>query len=145
MTTTTRTRKKSSPKKPAAAKGAKPAAKAPTDPTLTDLAEGYLQHMEAEGRSEATCFSYRMELRLALGALGEKTKLASLTAKRVGAFFESDAVMKTRAGKPKNPRSYSKTRRVLRLALTWAKDQGWIEAVPVPETKKSAPRPAKKA
>ena len=37
--------------------------------------------------------------------------------------------------KPKAKPSIDKTRRVLRLALCWAVEQGWLEKAPLPETK----------
>jgi hypothetical protein len=40
-----------------------------------------------------------------------------------------------KSGKPKAKPSVDKTRRVLRLALVWAVEQGWIEKAPLPEVK----------
>ena len=80
----------------------------------------------------------RMDLRVALKALGEKTKLGNLTPKKVGDYFESDAVVKSRSGKPKNERTIAKTRRVLRMALEWAEKKGFVDKAPIPAKIKSA-------
>ena len=61
--------------------------------------------------------------------------LASLTQRKVKAFFESDAVVKTRGGRAKARPSIDKTRRVLRLCLVWAAEQKLIAEAPIPETK----------
>ena len=59
--------------------------------------------------------------------------VAKLTEQKVTAFFESDIVTKTRTGKPKARPTIAKTRRVLRMTLTWAHEHKLIATVPVPE------------
>jgi hypothetical protein len=73
-----------------------------------------------------------MELKLALRELGETTPLADLTSEKVGGFFASAAVTKTRHGKHKAKATIDKTRRVLRLALVWAQDEKLVEVAPIP-------------
>jgi hypothetical protein len=106
--------------------------------TLADLAAGYLAHMEEVGKSDGTISSYRMELKTAAAELGEETPIADLTPGRVQTFFDSVRVTKLRSGRAKAKPSIDKTRRVLRLALTWAVEAGLIEKAPLPE-----PVPAK--
>lgn len=98
--------------------GKRKAANAET--TLDALAEGYLAHLEASGKSNGTVFSYRLELVVALDELGAETKLAELTPERVLAYFVSGRVTKTRTGVDKARVSVLKTQRVLRQALVWA-------------------------
>lgn len=100
--------------------------------TLSDVAEGYLESLQADG-SETTIASYRAELKRAAAALGSDTVVADLTARRVSNYFESDAVTKKKNGKDKGPLTVDKTRRVLRLALCWAVQEGLIEKAPLPE------------
>ena len=114
--------------------GKKISAKPQAAPTLSQLAQGYIQDLEKAGKSHGTIFSYGMELKIAMGALGAKTPIASLTPEKVEAFFKSNAVTKTRTGKPKARPSIDKTRRVLRQALVWAAETGLIDKAPVPET-----------
>jgi len=107
-------------------------APATAGPTLHDVAEGYLAAIEKDEAGPGTLSSYRMELKLAMRELGKTTPLAEITTKRVLAYFESDAVMKTKTGKPKAQPTWAKSRRVLRLALFWAQDAGLCEVAPVP-------------
>ncbi len=111
--------------------GKRKAANAET--TLAEMAEGYLAHLEASGKSNGTLFSYRLELAVALDELGAETKLAELTSERVLAFFASDRVNKTRTGVLKARVSVLKTQRVLRQALVWAAERGLVEKAPLPE------------
>ena len=105
--------------------------------TLGELAERYLKHMEDEGKSHGTCFSYNIELKTACKSLGAETLISSLTADDVRRYFDSAAVMKLKSGKPKAIPSYLKTQRVLRLALCWAEERRWIEKAPIPESGES--------
>jgi hypothetical protein len=107
--------------------------KTKTDATLADLAERYLAHMEKEGKSNGTCFSYKLELMTALNELGADTKLADLTPEKVALYFGSERVNKKRNGKGKSPLSIAKTQRVLRLALVWAEGAKLIAKAPLPE------------
>ncbi len=104
-----------------------------TTPTLLDLSEKFIQHLEKIGKSPGTCFSYAMDLKLALAELGEKTRLNSLTLPKVQAFFECDRTTKTKGGLPKAEVTIKKTMRVLRFALEWAVEKGWIESAPLPD------------
>ena len=119
------------PKKP---KGKKKASKLSGDATLADVSAAYLAHMEDEGKSNGTIASYGMELKTAMGELGEETRVADLTPERVGEFYTSKKVTKLRSGKNKSQLSIDKTRRVLRLALVWAAERGIIGKAPLPET-----------
>ncbi len=109
-------------------------------PTLNDVAAGYLGWLDKEGAGTGTISSYGAELKLAMRELGEQTPIAQLTADRVGEYFESAPVTLTRSGKRKAKPTIDKSRRVLRLALMWAKEEGLIKVAPLPE---SATKPAK--
>lgn len=102
-------------------------------PTMAEFAEAYLKHLEAVGKSRSTVFSYSIDLGLAVRELGAETRLKSLTAKKVGAFFESYAVTTTRTGRDKAKPTVDKTRRILRLALTWGAETGLIPGAPLPD------------
>ena len=93
--------------------------------TLGELVEAYLKHL-SKSRSAGTVFSYSIEARAACRWFGEDTKLEAVTPERVAAYFESDAVTKTRTGKPKAKVTVDKTRRILRLALAWGEELGGL-------------------
>ena len=103
-------------------------------PTLSDAASKYLVWLDNDGAGLGTLSSYRGELQLAMREIGEDTLLSELTVERVQEFFDSDAVMLTRSGKPKAKPTFDKTRRVLRLALVWAANEKLIESAPIPAT-----------
>ena len=48
-------------------------------------------------------------------------------------FSLSRAALASRRAQEKMVRSISKTQRVLRMALVWAQEKGWIEKAPLPE------------
>ncbi len=111
----------------------KNAAKPKVELTLAALAEGYLHALEDSGAGNGTIASYGMELKTAVRELGSETPVSTLTDDRVAEYFKSDAVMKTRNGKPKAPPTFLKTQRVLRQALVWAATEKLIERAPIPE------------
>jgi hypothetical protein len=128
--------------KPKAASKPKPTKKKPskaqTKPegaegkTLRALAEAFLQQLAREDKSDGTIFSYRQELRTAMLELGEETLIASITPDTVQEFYDSDRVTKLKSGKPKAKPSIDKSRRVLRLALLYAVEAGWLKKAPLP-------------
>lgn len=100
--------------------------------TLKALCEAYAKGMEREGKSPGTCASYMAELHVAMAELGVETSVAGLSPERVAEYFGCARVNKLRSGRPKSPLSIAKTQRVLRLALAFAEQQGWIEKAPLP-------------
>jgi hypothetical protein len=104
----------------------------PANPTLKDVCEAYIASIQRNGRSAGTAASYENDLKVALKHLGAETALHDLTEARVTEFFQSPTVTLKRNGSRKNPISVAKTRRILRLALVWCADAGWIEKAPIP-------------
>ena len=64
---------------------------------------------------------------------GAERKLTSILTPHVGKFFKSDALLKLPSGKERAKPTVEKTKRVLRMFLTWAKDTGRIEKLPLPK------------
>lgn len=123
------------PSEPAATKSKpkKPAKRPVPLITMKLLSERYVQHLAEAGKSQGTALSYLIEMTTATKYLGEDTPIASLTPDDVRRFNDSKIVMCKRDGKtPKAAPSFLKTQRVLRLALVWAAEQGWIEVAPIP-------------
>lgn len=114
---------------------------------LAQLAEKYVEHLETQGKSAGTVWSYANELKLAMKEIGADKPIASITRDDVTAFYNCARVTLLKSGKPKSQLSIDKTRRVLRMALVWAQGQGWIEAAPLPKTEATEPdeAPAPKA
>jgi hypothetical protein len=109
------------------------------DLTLASLCEAYLASLAERGQSESTIFSYRLELKTAQAELGADTKVADLTTEHIAAFNVCTRVMRLKSGKPKAEPSFLKTRRTLRLALTFAEQSGLIAKSPVDARKDVLP------
>ena len=74
------------------------------------------------------------DLMLALEHFGAATPVDTLTTNQIAAFFASDLVTRTKKGTAKARPTILKTRRVLRLALTWAVETNLVERLaPLPE------------
>jgi len=71
----------------------------------------------------------------------DETRVRDLTEEQVRAFFLSDRVTLKRSGQRKAEVGIAKTRRILRLALTWAQEVGLIENAPIPSLKSEGAAP----
>jgi hypothetical protein len=96
------------------------------------LADLFLGDLEQAGKSRGTVFGYSIDLALALKHFGKEAPATVLTTEAVAEFFESDAVTKTRTGKPKARPTVDKTRRVLRQVLAWGAENGYLLPVAIP-------------
>lgn len=99
---------------------------------FADVAERFLQHLEATGKSRATVFSYSIDLGAATRAFGADTDIQAISEAQVTEFFASHQVTKTRSGKAKSQLTVEKTRRVTRQIFTWAAEEGLIPTSPIP-------------
>ncbi len=100
--------------------------------TLKEAVEKYMEHLEAEGKTERTRYTYLMDLKLALAHFGEDKKLDKLIPAQVAGFFKSDLVTKVpKSGREKSPITVTKTLRVFRQMLVFCRDQKWIETLPL--------------
>ena len=125
--------------------------------TLKEAVEKYMEHLEKEGKTERTRYTYLMDLKLALEHFGEDKILAKLIPAQVAGFFKSDLVTKVpKSGREKSPITVTKTLRVFRQMLVFCRDQKWIETLPLTkdeaakvkdkaEPKKAEPKQAAKA
>ena len=113
-----------------------------TQTTLKDAGEKWLEHLEAAGKQERTVATYRRQFAVVTGFFGEDKALTAIRVTDVGRFFKSDALLKMPTGKARAERTVAQIVRVLRMFLTWACEQGLIEAVPFP--KAAMPKRARK-
>jgi site-specific recombinase XerD len=119
---------------PKAAKAKKPDETAKAEPpapagSLRAIGNGWLDHMKAKGSSASTLSSYAADLNVAHEFFGN-VKAAEVTADQVAKFHVSKGVMKKANGKAKAQPTILKTRRALRLALTWAVEKKLIAKAP---------------
>jgi len=112
--------------------------------TLKEAVEKYMEHLEKEGKTERTRYTYLMDLKLALEYFGEEKKLTKLIPAQVAGFFKSDLVIKVpKSGREKSPITVTKTLRVFRQMLVFCRDQKWIDKLPL--TKSEAAKVKDKA
>ncbi|MCL4500061.1 MAG: hypothetical protein M1335_07485 [Chloroflexi bacterium] len=101
--------------------------------TLHDAAQEYLEHLKACGKSERTLYTYSMDLRQVEAFFGPEKKLGSILIPHVSGFFKSDALLKMNGDKDRSEVTVKKTIRVFRMFLTWAREQGYIDKLPLPK------------
>jgi hypothetical protein len=99
--------------------------------TLTQAALAYLESLKAARKSESTVNAYAADLDLATEVLGGETPIAAITPADVERFNTSEPVLRTKSGRAKAQPTIDRSRRVLRLALVFAEQQGAIETVPI--------------
>jgi hypothetical protein len=97
--------------------------------SLRAIGNGWLDHMKAKGSSASTLSSYAADLDVAHAFFGE-VKAAEVTADQIKKFESSKGVTKKRNGKPRAMPTILKTRRALRLALTWAAEKKLLKGTP---------------
>ena len=108
--------------------------------TIQDLFSAYINALPGQGKSASTAKSYAGDLTLAEKHLGSDSALSTLTMKATEEYFASDAVNLKRNGTPKNKITTDKIKRVFRLAMVWAEDEGFLKLSPIPTTKKEEPK-----
>jgi len=107
--------------------------------TLKEAAAAYVEHMRAQGQSSSTLGTIERTLRLLQDEMGEEKELAKILTVHVDKFFKSGtATMQPgRDGaKPRAAASILQIRRIVRMALVWWHEQGWIERLPLPATER---------
>jgi site-specific recombinase XerD len=109
--------------------------------TFAPLCEAFIASLIAAGKSASTAKSYAGDLNLAKKHFGESTPLTKLTTKAVEDYFASDPVNLTRKGTLKNKITTDKIKRVFRLAMVWAEDEGLIKEAPLPTPPKKEKKP----
>jgi len=64
---------------------------------------------------------------------GPGKKLSAILIPHVSGFLKSDALLKMRGDKDRSEITIKKTVRVFRTFLVWAKEQGYIDKLPLPK------------
>jgi site-specific recombinase XerD len=103
------------------------------DMTLRQAMDEYLEHLKERGKSERTLYTYARDAEQITAFFGADRKLSGILAPHVGKFLKSDALFRLPSGKERAEPTVRKTVRVLRMFLVWARDEGYIEKVPLPK------------
>jgi hypothetical protein len=100
---------------------------------LNTAVEDYMKHLELNGKKPRTLYTYGKDCEQIIAFFGQEKLLKNILPVHVAAFYKSDALLKIpKNGKQRQPETVRKTKRVFRMLLTWAKEQGFIESVPLP-------------
>lgn len=103
--------------------------------TLREATEQYLKALEEAGKSPRTLYTYGQDCKQMLAFFGPDKKLINILPAHVAKFYKSDALLKIlKNGKDRAPKTVNKTKMVFKGLLTWAKEQGHIEALPLPKS-----------
>jgi len=118
--------------------------------TLKDAAKKYVEHLEAIGKKPSTLGTTRRTMDLVASHMGEDKVVEKILTVHVAGFFKSEAATMQPGKDGSRPRaeaSILQIRRIVRSALVWWHEQGFIEDVPLPKEEKKflEPRESKKA
>jgi hypothetical protein len=98
--------------------------------SLRAIGSAWIEALRAGGHTKSTLSSYAKDLDLAYEFLGADVGASEITEKQIAAFNTCKGVLKKKSGKPKAKPTILKTRRALRLALTWAEQKALIKKAP---------------
>jgi len=101
--------------------------------TLGRAMAEYLEYLKSEGKSVRTLYTYTQDAKQITSFFGVDRKLTSILTPHVGKFLKSDVLLKLPNGKERAEPTVRKTVRVLRMFMTWALDQGYIDRLPLPK------------
>lgn len=101
--------------------------------TLGQAMADYLEHLKSEGKSERSLYTYGMDAKQITRFFGADRKLTSILTPHVGKFLKSNTLLKLPNGTERAEPTVRKTVRVLRMFLVWARENGYIEKLPLPK------------
>ena len=106
----------------------------------------FIEHLEAIGKRPSTIGTATRTLKLFEEHLGADKVIAKIMPVHVSGFFKSEAATKLK-GKPRAKASILQIRRIVRSALVWWHEQGYVASLPLPKDEKKflEPRKTKKA
>jgi len=104
-----------------------------TEKTLHEAVQEHLEYLKGQGKSERTLYTYSKDLEQVEAFFGLGKKLSAILIPHVSGFLKSDALLKMRGDKDRSEITIKKTVRVFRTFLVWAKEQGYIDKLPLPK------------
>ena len=98
---------------------------------LAALAEAYVAHLQAAGKSPSTCATTKRTLALLVAHLGAEREAAEVAEQDLEGFFASDVATKL-DGRPRAQATVAQIQRIVRAACAWAREQkGKTARVPI--------------
>ena len=108
--------------------------------TLKDAATKYIEYLDAIGKKPSTLGTTRRTLDLLATHMGESKEVGKILTVHVAGFFKSESATTQRGKDGPRPRaeaSILQIRRIIRSALVWWHEQGFLAGdVPLPKTEK---------
>lgn len=102
--------------------------------TLKEATTQYLNSLKDSGRSPRTLYTYGKDCEQILAFFGPDKKLLNMLPAHVAQFYKSDELLKIpKTGKDRAPKTVNKTKMVFKGLLSWAKEHGHIEWLPLPK------------
>ncbi len=97
--------------------------------------EEFIEHLGAIGKKASTVGTATRTLKLFEEHLGADKVIAKIMPVHVSGFFKSEAAT-TLKGKPRAKASILQIRRIVRSALVWWHQKGYMSSVPLPKDEK---------
>ena len=103
--------------------------------TLKEASEEFLNKLKTEEKSERTVYTYGKDLEQIMAFFGENKEINKILIPHAGKFLKSDELLKKKdkennlidRAKP----TIDKTIRVFRMLMLWAKEQEYIQNLPL--------------
>lgn len=96
--------------------------------------ENYLTHLEAQGLSKRTLYTYGKDSQQIRAFFGESILLESLTRQSIGKFLKSDNLRALPSGKERAETTINKTIGFFRRFIEWCIGQGVLSDSPLPKS-----------
>lgn len=101
--------------------------------TFEKAIPAFLNHLKFVGKNERTVEVYGRCLENVSAYFGADKPLGKLTPATIGTFFKSDAFLKKPNGVAKSPITLTQNKRVFRMMLVWAQENGFLTNIPFPK------------
>lgn len=102
--------------------------------SVKEAIANYMDVLKEAGKSERTLYTYGKDFEQVMAFFGADRPLNSILLTQVGKFYRSDVLLKLPNGQERAFKTVDKTRRVFRMFLVWAYQQGYIETLPLPKS-----------
>ena len=102
--------------------------------TLEQAIPKFLDYLREQGKNERTVLVYGRCLDNVKAFYKPEKQLGKITPALSGMFFKSDELLKKPNGKEKSEITVTQNKRVYRMMLVWAQEQGFITDVPLPKS-----------
>jgi hypothetical protein len=102
---------------------------------IREACTAFVTHQRERGQKPSTIGTICRTLELLIAEMGEEKEVGKILTVHVDKFYKSEAttMQPGKDGlKPRAKASVLQIRRIVRLALVWWKEQGWLDKIPVP-------------